>query len=143
MKKVLLSLCIAIIACNFMEDFNHKPIAKVQYKSNHYFEGGVPFLWVDILEVYDEESFKKEMFIEISQDGKRANMYGDAANETYQEGETYFVYPSFKNHDFTLEKEKRDWSYQIFAKLCYIVIFSLLFCILTTALEEWWKEKNP
>ncbi len=143
MKKVLLSICIAIIACSFMEDFNHQPIAKVQYKSNHSFEGGVPFLWVDILDIYDEIAFKQEMFIEVSKDGKRANMYGDAAKETYQIGETYFVYPSFRTRDFTLEKEKRDWSYQIFTKLCYIVIFSLLFFIFFNGLEEWWKEKHP
>ena len=52
-------------------------------------------------------------------------------------------YEQLTEKNKNLEKEKRDWSYQIFPKLCYIVIFSLLFCILTTALEEWWEEKHP
>ena len=128
MKKVLLAV-VAGLVINFVlgQWFDSKPVARVRYKHPVHVAGfSKDFLWCDILSVSDSDEFPR-VCEKISDDGKRANMYGEA--DDLVSGRSYYVYKTgsaLGGYRATLEEDERSYFWTNIIRFVVCSILSLL-----------------
>jgi len=93
-KRILWCGVIVFVIMCFFGGCGNGPIAKVRYKDMLYQNGGMGpafrVSWVDIIQIYDHDAFKKKAQ-RISDDGCRANLYAGIRGEKSKDG-IYYLY---------------------------------------------------